>query len=220
MTNLKYNSLLLVGDEDTSFYFKKYFKDIFLVKDNSEALAIYQRKPYPIVFLNDEMDIVKKIKAYNREIIIVIVSKNISKNSLIEAVLLHLSGCIEMPFEVGKVEHLLESIDSDLELLYSHMDKLKSGYMFDSQYQILYDENRNEVKLTKKERRLITILLQSKYQFVGIETLEYHIWENESMKEDCGGRFKALLNTVRKKLPKGSIINRYGMGYKLILGYD
>lgn len=218
MKNLKYNSLLLVGDEDRSFYFKKYFKDVFLVKNDNEALAIYQKKPYPIVFLSDEIEIAKKIKAYNRETIIVLASKNISKKTLMESVLLHLSGCIEMPFERGKVEHLLESIDGDLEVLDRHLCRLKSGYTFDVQYQILYDEKVNEVKLTKKERRLMSILIESKYQFVGIETLEYNIWEKESMEEDCRGRFKALLNTLRKKLPKGSIVNRYGMGYKLVMG--
>jgi len=208
----------MVGDEDTSFYFKKYFNDVLLVKDNGEALATYQKTHYPVVFLNDGVEIAKKIKASNRETIIAIISENISKNSLMEALFLRLSGCIEIPFEEHQVKHLLQHINSDLELLDTHMHRLKSGYTFDTRCQVLCDENYNEVKLTKKERRLITLLLQSKHQFVGVESLEHNIWEEESLEKDCGGRFKVLLNGIRKKLPKGSIINRYGMGYKLILG--
>jgi len=135
-----------------------------------------------------------------------------------EALFLHLSGFIEIPFKEHQIKYLLQHLDKDLEFLNTHIYRLKSNYTFDAQCQILCDENRNEVKLTKKERRLITLLLKSKYQFVKIETLEHNIWEEESLEKDCGARFKVLLNGVRKKLPKKSIINRYGMGYKLILG--
>jgi len=35
------------------------------------------------------------------------------------------------------------------------------------------------------------------------------------MKQDCKGRFKVLLNGLRKKLPKNTIINNYGLGYRI-----
>jgi DNA-binding response OmpR family regulator len=80
---------------------------------------------------------------------------------------------------------------------------------------MLFDKNHHEVKLTKKEKKLINILVKSKKQFVSSDILEYTIWEDESMKYDCKGRFKVLLNGLRKKLPKYTIINSYGLGYKI-----
>ena len=218
MKNLKFISLLLVGDEDTSLYFQKYFREVILVKNNSEALAICQKKSYPVVFLNDEINTVKKIKEYNSKIIIVIVAKNISKKSLMEVVYLHLEGCIEMPFKTNQVQKLLDNIDRKLLLpssIYNDVVEIKGGYTFCSIEEKLYNEFRQEVKLTKKERAFLKLLTSAK-ELVSIETIEYTIWEEESMRKDCEGRLKALLHGIRKKLPKESIVNDYGLGYRII----
>ena len=69
------------------------------------------------------------------------------------------------------------------------------------------DNNNCEIKLTKKERQFLDTLLQSKHQFVSNSTLEYTIWEEESLSKDCSGRLKVLINSIRKKLLPKSIIN-------------
>ena len=79
------------------------------------------------------------------------------------------------------------------------------------------DNNNCEIKLTKKERQFLDTLLQSKHQFVSNSTLEYTIWEEESLSKDCSGRLKVLINSIRKKLLPKSIINEYNIGYKIII---
>lgn len=59
------------------------------------------------------------------------------------------------------------------------------------------------------------ILLKSKHQFFSPEVIEHDIWEEDFYREDCHIRLKYLLYGIRKKLPKGSIVNSYGLGYKL-----
>ena len=217
MRNLIHNSLLLVGNEDTKFYFKNYFKNILLVQSNKEALSIYKTKYFPIVFLLDSIDIAKKIREYSRETIIAVIIEEMDKKNLLKGFSIHIVGYIELPFQETKIEELLSHIDSDLEYLNPHIVWLKDNYSFDFKRQILYDNNHCQIKLTKKERLFVETLLQSKYQFISSSTLEYIIWEEESLSQDCSGRLKALINVLRKKLPKKSIVNEYGMGYKITI---
>ncbi len=60
------------------------------------------------------------------------------------------------------------------------------------------------------------MLLKLRQQFITADTLEYSLWEEESMKSNCQGRLKVLLNGIRKKLPKNTIVNSYGLGYRII----
>jgi DNA-binding response OmpR family regulator len=213
MKNLKSHSLLLLGAEkEWKLYFEQYFRDVILM-ENYKNLTTY----YPIIFLFDNMDIAKKIRKYNKDSIIAFFSnKIINKKDLIEALPLRLLGFIEIPFKKNEILNLLNTIDKEIEdIHFNNICLLKNNYLFDFDHQILYDENRKEIKLTKKEKKLINILVKSKKQFVSSDTLEYNIWEEESMKQDCKGRFKVLLNGLRKKLPKDTIINNYGLGYKI-----
>lgn len=216
MRNLIHNSLLLVGNEDTKLYFKNYFKDIFLVKDNREALSTFKKKYFPIVFLVDSLDIAKKIREYNRDTIIAIIVDKIDKDNLLKGFFIPIVGYIEIPFQENKVKILLSQINSQLEYLNPHIVWLKDNYSFDFKRQILYDSTHQQVKLTKKEKLFLKILLQLKYQVISTSTLEHTIWEEESLSKDCSGRLKALINGIRKKLPPKSIVNEYGLGYRII----
>jgi len=215
--NLKHHSLLLLeAGKDWKLYFEKYFKDVTLI-ENYKNLMTYYQKEYPIIFLFDNIDIAKKIRKYNKESIITFFSKEtINKKDLIELLPLQLSGFIEIPFNEGEILTLLNSIDKELENInFNNIYLLENNYLFDFGYQILYDENHKEIKLTKKEKKLINILIKYRKQFVSSDTLEYSIWEEESMRQDCQGRFKVLLNGLRKKLPRNTIINNYGLGYRI-----
>jgi len=63
---------------------------------------------------------------------------------------------------------------------------------------------------------LARFLLKSKGKYLSQETIEYNIWEEEYLNYNCDGRLKTLLNSLRKKLPPKSILNSYGVGYRII----
>ncbi len=217
MRNLIHNSLLLVGDEETKLYFKDYFRDIFLVKNNSEALSICKKKCFPVIFILNSIDIAKEIREYHKNAVIAVIVDKVDKESLLRGFFIHIIGYIERPFQKKKVEEMLFYIDREIEQLNPNIVWLKDNYSFDFNRKILYDNNHHEIKLTKKERQFLETLLQSKQQFVSNSTLEYTIWEEESLSKDCSGRLKALINSIRKKLPPKSIINEYSMGYKIMM---
>jgi len=168
MKNLKYHSLLLLGAEkDWKLYFEKYFRDVILM-ENYNNLTTYYQMNYPIIFLFDNMNIAQKIRKSNKDSIIAFFSKEIINNKdLIEALPLRLLGFIEIPFKKNEILNLLNTIDKEIEdIHFNNIYLLNNNYLFDFDHQILYDENRQEIKLTKKEKKLINILIKYKQQFV------------------------------------------------------
>ena len=77
----------------------------------------------------------------------------------------------------------------------------------------LIDKNKNlEISLTAKEIDLLDYLIKNN-RVVASEELKTAIWENEY--EATESALKNLLNKIRKKIGKESIINISGVGYKL-----
>ena len=222
MEDLKLYNLLLVGDAEDKEYFQKYFQDIYLIKNNTRAFNFYTMyKPLIIFFYCDEkvfdtISIIEKIREHDRDTIIVIILKRKNIDNLVEALPLHLSGYFEKPYQRDRVEKVLKQVSHDLDLQHEHRVKLRGGYVFNRKQHILYDNKKQEVKITKNELKLMRLMSNNREQYVSLEQIEYTIWEEASAIEDCHARLKALLYGLRRKLPENAIINSYGLGYKLV----
>lgn len=219
MYSLKNCSLLMVGDREDKSIFEEFFYDITLGKNNDELLILYKIQRPSIVFLyyngNDKDNkIIRKIKRIDKKVIIVLILKDINV-SLLDVLSLNLFGCLIKPFQKEKIEVLLTSMNNEIKLSFSEIKKLKNNYFFNMNTEKLYNELKKEIKLTKNERYFLSIILSSKGSYVSIETIEYLIWEEASLEKNCAGRLKSLLNGIRKKLPKHSIVNQYSIGYML-----
>jgi len=222
MEALKLYELLLVGNFDDKKYFENYFQEVYLIKNNNQALNFYlMYKPSIIFFYSDEercnsMSIIEKIREHDRETILVLISEKQNIDVLLNLLPLHLSGYIEKPFQKNKVEQVLENIFHDLCLLSVDRVKLKDNYIFHRKEHMLYNREKKEVRLTKNEIKLMTLLSRRKDHYISLEQIEHTIWDNFSAHEDCYPRLKALLYGVRRKLPQNSIVNSYSLGYKLV----
>jgi len=222
MIDLKLYNLLLVGENEDKGYFQKYFQEIYLIKNNTRALNFYYMyRPSIIFFYCDEkvfdtLSIIEKIREYDRETILVLILKGKKDDSLLQALPLHLSGYIEKPFKLNQVEKVLKNVAHDLDLLYENQLYLKGSYTFNQEQNLLYNKDSREVKLTKNEIKLMTLMGKRKDEYISSEQIEYTIWAEDSALEDCHTRLKALLYGLRKKLPEDSIVNSYSLGYKLV----
>jgi DNA-binding response OmpR family regulator len=222
MLNLKINPLLLVGNSKERQYFENYFSEIELVGSNSEALSRYHQNSFFTIFLDSDskkdsaFDICKRIRANDKQTVIAILAEVLDKEKLQKALPLHLSGCIEKPFNKNQVEDVLCNVHNDLEFLSSDTIRFKNGYHFCTKQQILYGSFHEEIKLTKNELKLLNLLIKAK-ELITEETIGYEIWEEDSFELDLSNRLKNLLYNLRRKLPKDSISNSYKLGYKLIL---
>ncbi len=222
MSNLKFSQLLLVGNIDEKEYFEEYFGEVELLENNTEVLEHYKKSIFSTIFLNcdskkgDVFEICQKIREDDYKKIIVLLTDKMDRDRLLQAIPLHLSGCLERPLERGAVEKILANVENDLIRVSINSIQLKEGYSFHFAQKTLYDGFYQEVKLTKNELSLLLILLRSKDGFVDGDTIEHKIWEEDSFVNDCTNRLKNLLYNLRKKLPKGSISNNYKLGYRLV----
>jgi len=221
MDKLKKDISLIVGQEEEKVFFDHFFKKVYMVENNDMILSLYQKYNISIIFLDfdkpNTLEIIKKIREKDREVVISLLLTDISKEKLHELLSLHLSGCLQKPLNKHSFEKLFdEHILVDLNIAKKNRIKIKPNYIFDVEEYLLYNHHDSEIKLTKHESKLISLLSISKNNFLTTEALEYSIWEEESFFCDCNNRLKYLINSTRKKLSKDSLINIYGTGYKLV----
>ena len=224
MYNLKLVELFLVGDIEDKRFFETYFKDVILLKYNSETLNLHPKDIFSIIFLkcdskkDDAFEILKKIRANDSKRVIVMTSyaSDITIDRLQKALSLNISGCVKKPFQQSEIKNILHTIEQNLEFLFMNIVRLKDGYFFDKAQNKLYSIDREEITLTKLEHQLIEIFIQSENTFISSVNIEQQLWEEDSALSDCNKRFRNILVNLRKKLPKNSIINNYGIGYKLV----
>ncbi|PLY05200.1 MAG: DNA-binding response regulator [Arcobacter sp.] len=137
----------------------------------------------------------------------------------------HLHAAIEIALEKSKddnkknnelyaVENINKTLNHQLEIIKdqkSRTVKLKYGYLFDKEKEILYYGN-EPVKLTKKELQIIKLLCNSAGYFVSQEQIEYAIWQDEPAGYAA---FRSVLFRLRNKLHKDLITTQNNTGYKI-----
>jgi DNA-binding response OmpR family regulator len=123
------------------------------------------------------------------------------------------SGCneyIKKPFyleELGiRIKNLLEKKAEN------SLIQISDNITYDMEYEELKIDDQI-IKLRKKERRLLTILLQNINKTVSTEVIENYVWENE-IKEVYP--LRQLLSDLRKKLSTDEkfIFAEKGLGYR------
>jgi len=163
--------------------------ELATIKEASESLAYgYLIKPYKKSHLQSAIEIaLKKAEEDNKNKFDLNAVKNVNKT----------------------LEHKL-SLDIETK---SRTIKLKYGYLFDKEKEVLYfgDE---PVRLTSKEIKIIKVLCQTPGQNVSQEQLEYTIWQDEPAGYAA---FRSLLFRLRNKIHKDLIINQNNTGYKIEL---
>jgi len=107
-------------------------------------------------------------------------------------------------------EQLLQQIHKK-DIIYFDND-----YLWDNRRKILTHEGKT-IKLTQKEKRLLSLLIEHKNHCVSFEDIQANVWI-ENYEDDISIQsVKLQITNLRKKLPKGCISNVYGAGYVLLI---
>ena len=163
--------------------------ELATIREASETLAYgYLIKPYKKSHLQAAIEVaLKKAQDDNKNCFDLNAIKNINKT----------------------LEHKL-SLDLETR---SRTIKLKYGYLFDKEKEILYFGD-DPVKLTQKEIKIINVLCQTPGQNVSQEQLEYAIWQDEPAGYAA---FRSVLFRLRNKIHKDLITNQNNTGYRIEL---
>jgi len=212
--------LLIVEDEPVlrkalAKGFQKHGYTIETAEDGEQALDMYFDNQYNLVVLDlnlpkiDGLEVLREIRNENKEIPVLILSARSEVNDKITGLDLGANDYLEKPFHFDELEARVRALlrrdfkTSDT-VIYSNTVRL------DTSLKKTYCGN-NEIQLTKKEYGILEYLMLSKGRVISVNELINSIWENDN--DLYVNTVKVHINSLRKKLPDGLIMNAKGQGY-------
>jgi len=220
-------SLLYIEDDEDirmiySEYLKQYSIDIYYAKDGEEGYKRYLELKPNILLLDismpkmDGLTLAKKVREKDKKVKIIITSSYGDQQKLLQAVELYLIKYLLKPIDPHALD---EALSKAIEEINEEKKEDNSLFVLDKdtvwntkEKKIL--KNGKEIKLTKNERRLLSLLSSDKNRvFTFFEIFDYITHDNYDKEYDAN-QIRALVKLVRKKVPKDAIINVYGEGYR------
>ncbi|MCH9740694.1 MAG: response regulator transcription factor [Epsilonproteobacteria bacterium] len=223
------NSLTLLYIEDDqdiqtiySNYLQEFITTLYCAKDGEEGYERYLETKPDIILLDinmpklDGLSLAKKIRQIDKKVKIIITTSYAEQDKLLEAIELYLIKYILKPIEP---EILKEALNRAIEEIHQEHSGEETLFLLDKE--VTWDtkvekvlKEGTEIKLTKNERRLLSLLSTDKNRvFTFFEIFDY-ISHHDFDKEYDANQIRALVKLIRKKIPKEAILNVYGEGYR------
>ena len=220
----KLNILYIEDEENIKLNVKKtlllFSDNIFDAEDIVSAKKILLEKRIDIILsdinLPDKsgLDFIKEIRQIDKKIPIIILSAYTDKNFLLEATKLKLIDYLTKPIDFKSLHQALNKCVDEILDNSRYIISFKNNINYNVLHKKLLDTTRNEeLSLTSKELTLLDFLIKNSNRIVSSEELKGYLWEDEYEATDSA--LKNLLNKLRKKIGKDSIINTSGVGYRL-----
>lgn len=199
--------------------------NVYLAHDGEAGYALYLATKPDIILLDinmpklDGLSLAKKIREIDSEVKIIITTAHAEQDKLLKAIELYLIKYILKPIEPIVLEEALLKAKNELLMEKQKGESLQKVFLLDEktlwnfQTEKLY-EHKIEVKLTKNERRLLKLLSSNENKIFTFFEIFNHIAYDDLDKEYDAGQVRALVKLLRKKIPKASVINIYGEGYR------
>lgn len=203
-------------------YLKRNFKEVYIAQNGEEALEYYEEFKPNIMLLDINMpfinglELTKKIRQNDKKTRIIILTAHLEQDKLLFAAELNLTKYLPKPISRIKLKEALNEAIIQYKELNDESSNffLKDGYVFnrDSKKLIFNDE---EIKLTKHETLFLELLTSKKDRVFSSDEIYDYLWNQFEDCETSATKLKDLIKRLRKKIPKDSIENIYGAGYKL-----
>ncbi|MDD2887592.1 MAG: response regulator [Aliarcobacter sp.] len=164
----------------------------------------------------DGIQTVKEIQL-NYDIPVIYITAYGDENTINRAVATNPMGYLLKPFKKDEIRSIilltlykLNQIN-DFNKNTNHHN-LGSNYYYDLDNEILFYKN-NPLKLSIKEKKLLTILVEAKGQIVSFRELEYMLWPDAPI---CDSTLRTLIYRLRTKLEYKIIETISSIGCKII----
>ena len=188
-----------------------YSVDVFM--DGEEALEVLNHGYHCYILdINvpslDGISILETIRIYHKDIPVIIISSN------------HELEKIQASYEIGcddflkKPFYIFELVQKVKKLCHQPIQTIElwDGFEYDYIHHCLFDANKEEIKLAKKEILFFDLFIKDRNRVVNISELEEYVWEGE---ETSVENMRALIKRLRRKLPEGAIEIIKEVGYTL-----
>ena len=160
----------------------------------------------------DGLQAIKEIRKTNKKIPIIILSAHTEQEYLWRAVELKITKYLKKPYDKKSLTEALKQ--ASLELVdFNTQIKLTAECVYNPCTKVA-SRNKENIKLSKNESRLLEYLIQRKNQTVTFDDIYDYIWGFEAPSKEA---IKSIVKELRKKIGKDLIKNIYAIGYMLEL---
>ena len=221
MHNLKKIKILYIEDEEfirkNALEYLSFYSDfVYEAIDGIDGFKKYKEIKPDIIICDimmpklNGLELIQKIRQEDKTTQIIVATAHIDTDFLLKAVELRLVKYLTKPI---LEDSLLQTLNEAIELLNengSNIVNLDENSKFDLLNRTLI-ANKVVVKLTKKELSFLELCAKNTQRAVTYSELENYVWEGY-MTEDA---MRSVVKDLRRKLPKNSLENISGIGYKL-----
>jgi DNA-binding response OmpR family regulator len=206
-------------------FLNEYIETVHLANDGEIGYDMYLEHKPDIILLDinmpklDGLSLAEKIRETDKDVQIIITTAYAEQENLLKAIELYLVKYILKPIDFNELKEALNKAIDEIELISNSSDTKQKIFCLDENTHWYKDTeklyaNNNEVKLTKNERRLLTLISTDENKVFTFFDIFNHIAQDNFNKEYDANQVRALVKLLRKKIPKESIINIYGEGYR------
>ena len=217
--------ILVAEDEDELReylveYLQLFFINVYSAKCGQEAYKLYLEKKPEIILSDinmpnmDGLSLISLIRERDIKTKIIVMSAYSDKEKLLSAIELNLVTYLVKPIKLETLKDIvlktIESIESVSSKIY-----LQDGIYWDKEKKTLHNISK-QIILKDKESMLMELLCSKVNSAFSTENIFYKLYGN-SEKEYSEYAITSLVKRLRTKLPKNTIQNEYGSGYKITL---
>lgn len=161
------------------------------------------------------LDFIRLLRQRDISIPIIITTSNADKEILLDIINLDITRYLIKPFQKNDLLDALSAVAKKrFHSFASSFTRLHDGYSYDPLNKSVNSPDGNSAKLSKKEYRLIELLISNPQKIIPYSTIESTVWEGSYMSMDA---LRTLVCGIRKKTYPGLLNNHNGIGYKIDL---
>ena len=154
------------------------------------------------------LELVKKIKALNQDIPIIMISAYSDRDKLLQAIEIGVKKYFIKPFDPDDLIEFIQSLNISHESIIEFID----DFMFDIKTNSLYKEN-EYIKLTQREKLFLLLLLSKKDHIMYLYEFK-QIWNDNKITNET---IRTFVKRFRQKTSKNLIQNIKSQGYRLVI---
>lgn len=200
---------------------KDYFVNVYAASDGLEAYSIYRSKKPDILVIDIDIpklngiELLKKIRVDDLSTKAIMLTSYSDRDTILSVSNLKINDYLIKPIQR---KNLFDSLDKTIKEIQkfnissNEILELSDDYYWSFSKKELICKDKL-VSLTKTEREVLSIIFNNFNHATSYEEIIYSVWDNYN-----DANFKSMKSTIshiRKKLPQNTIVNEYGIGYKV-----